>query len=113
MQPVLLQADLDREKEIVLREISERSGDPNYVLYYDTLKQIFTSDSLDNNQVLGLAEEVATTTVADFTRIYQQILTDSHLIFKISGGFSPTLAIDKLIPIWTLLVYLAKQPFIQ
>ncbi len=96
LQPVLLQADLDREKEIVLREISERSGDPNYVLYYDTLKQIFTPDSLDNNQVLGLAEEVATTTVADFARIYQQILTDSHLIFKISGGFSPTLGIDKI-----------------
>jgi len=96
LQPVLLQSDLDREKEIVLREISERSGDPNYILYYDTLKQIFTPDSLDNNQVLGLAEEVATTTVADLARIYQQVLTESHLIFKISGGFTPALATEKI-----------------
>ena len=96
LQPVFFQTDLDREKEIVLREISERSGDPNYVLYYDTLKQIFTPDSLDNNQVLGLSEEVAATTIADFSRIYQQILTDSHLIFKISGGFDPDIASDTI-----------------
>ncbi len=84
--PSFRQEDLDREKEIVLREISERTGDPNYILYYDTLKQVFTEDSLINNQVIGLAEDVANTTLEDFYRLHRQILNDSHLILKFSGG---------------------------
>jgi predicted Zn-dependent peptidase len=77
---------LDREKEIVLREISERKGDPNYALYYDTLNQVFTPESLDTHQVLGSIQDVAGTTVEDLQRIHKQILAESHLIFKVSGG---------------------------
>lgn len=86
LNPTFDQADLDREKEVVLREISEYKGDPKYVLHYDTMSQVFTPESLDNNQVLGLSEEVATTSLADFQRIHRQILLDSHLILKFSGG---------------------------
>ncbi len=86
LQPNFVQEDLDREKEIVLREISERKGDPNYILYYDTLAQVFTPDSLDNNQVLGDEKDVTSTTLEDFQRMHQQMLAESHLIFKISGG---------------------------
>jgi predicted Zn-dependent peptidase len=86
LEPTFDQRDLDREKEIVLREISERKGDPNYILYYETLNQVFTPDSLDTHQVLGNIQDVAGTSLEDLKRMHKQVLQESNLILKFSGG---------------------------
>ena len=84
--PTFDQSILEREKEIVLREISERRGDPAYELYYHIQNQIFEEGSLDTHEVLGESEKVAKTTLEDFKKLHTQNLQDSHIIIQISGG---------------------------
>jgi predicted Zn-dependent peptidase len=84
--PTLDQGDLDREKQIVLREISERRGDPNYKLYYDSIDQIYTADSAEKHQTLGDSEMVAQTTLEDLHNLHSQNLSQSNILIMISGG---------------------------
>lgn len=85
-KPTFEQSILDREKEIVLREISERRGDPAYELHYFVQNQIFTKDSIENHEVLGDPDKVATTTILDFQNLHSQSLEDSQIIIQIGGG---------------------------
>jgi len=86
LAPTFDQSILNREKEVVLREISERRGDPNYRLYFDVMKNIYTPDSLECHEVLGDIECVSNTTLDDFYQLHQQNLQDSHLFLMFSGG---------------------------
>jgi predicted Zn-dependent peptidase len=85
-EPTFDQEILDQEKEIVLREISERRGSPEYQLYYWTMNQIFGKGSLETHETLGNAEMVAQTSIQDFLELHQQNLANSHLIINLSGG---------------------------
>jgi predicted Zn-dependent peptidase len=85
-EPTFDQAILDQEKEIVLREISERRGSPEYQLYYWTMNQLFPKGSLETHETLGNAAMVAETSVQDFLDLHQQNLANSHLIINLSGG---------------------------
>jgi predicted Zn-dependent peptidase len=84
--PTFDQPVLDQEKEIVLREISQRSGEPEYITYYHTMDKIFTEGSLMRHQTLGDSAMVAQTTVEDLQRLHHQNLQNSHIIIKASGG---------------------------
>lgn len=86
LNPNFVEEDLNREKEIVLREISERRGDPNYKLYFDVTKEIFTEDSIANHQVLGDENIVEKTELSHFFELYKQATKQSHLIIKAAGG---------------------------
>lgn len=84
--PTFDQEILDQEKEIVLREISERRGDPNYRLYYHTMNQVFEKDSFDTHEVLGSPQRVAETSLEDFQRLHLENLKRSHALIMVSGG---------------------------
>jgi predicted Zn-dependent peptidase len=84
--PTFDQPVLDQEKEIVLREISQRSGEPEYITYYHTMDKIFNECSLSRHQTLGDSAMVAQTTVEDLQRLHHQNLQNSHIIIKVSGG---------------------------
>lgn len=84
--PTFDQSILEREREIVLREISERRGDPAYELHYFVQNQIFTTDSVEVHEVLGSSDQVAQTTLADFAKLHRQNLQDSQIIIQVSGG---------------------------
>lgn len=84
--PTFDQPVLDQEKEIVLREISQRSGEPEYITYYHTMDKIFTAGSLMRHRTLGESTMVAQTTVEDLQRLHHQNLSTSHIIIKVSGG---------------------------
>lgn len=84
--PTLTQEDLDREKEIVLSEILERRGDPQYRLYYDVSRKILTPNSFSNHEVLGKSEMVKNTTLLDLKRIFANIKNRSQFVLCISGG---------------------------
>lgn len=83
--PTFDQEDLDREKQIVIREISERRGDPSYKLYYDTLNAVF-EPGYQNHETLGDPELVANTTIEDFIKLNTQSIKDGHIVFTIDGG---------------------------
>ena len=84
--PTFDQAILDQEKEIVLREITERRGSPDYQLYYFTMNQIYSQGALTRHETLGNSEMVAQTTIQDFVDLHEQNLNNSHLIINLSGG---------------------------
>jgi predicted Zn-dependent peptidase len=84
--PTFTQEDLDREKEIVIREIADRSGSPQYKLYYDVVAELLTPESFSCHQVLGDAKMVAQTTLADLHRLFAQMMERSQLIVCVSGG---------------------------
>jgi predicted Zn-dependent peptidase len=95
--PTFDQPVLDQEKEIVLREISQRSGEPEYITYYYTMDSIFTENSLMRHRTLGDSAMVAQTTVEDLQRLHKQNLENSHIIIKASGGgISEKYIIDKV-----------------
>ena len=85
-EPTLAQDVLDREKEIVLREISERRGDPQYRLYYQMLNKVLKPDSRYLFEVLGNESEVKDSTLDTFHDLHRGMLERSHLILSISGG---------------------------
>lgn len=84
--PTLAQDVLDREKEIVLREISERRGDPNYRLYYEILNRVLKPDSRYLFEVLGDPEQVKNATLDTFYDLHAGMLKRSHMILSVSGG---------------------------
>jgi predicted Zn-dependent peptidase len=86
LTPTFDQQDLDREKEIVLREISERSGDPAYKLHFDTMNQVYSKGSIENHQVIGDSKLVSQTTLTDFKLLHEENLQQSHLLISASGG---------------------------
>jgi predicted Zn-dependent peptidase len=86
IEPTFDQVDLEREREIVLREISERRGDPNYKLYFDTQKQIFDPNSLECHEVLGNSDMVAQTSMEDFKKLHHENLQQSHIFISVAGG---------------------------
>ena len=85
-RPTFDQAVLDQEKEVVLREITERSGDPEYIVYYHTMNKILEPNSLDTYQTLGSSECVAKTTVEDLVRLHQKALSTSQILINVTGG---------------------------
>jgi predicted Zn-dependent peptidase len=84
--PTFDQAVLDQEKEIVLREISERSGDPEYKLYFATMEKVFSKESIDNHQTLGEYDKVNRTTLQDFEELHSQNLRNSNIVINLIGG---------------------------
>jgi predicted Zn-dependent peptidase len=84
--PTFDQEGLDREKEIVLREIVDRQGNPQYKLYYDIAREVFTPDSFNPHEVLGNSAAVASTELHDLERLHQRMLQKSRLFLCISGG---------------------------
>ena len=85
-EPTFEQSILDRETEIVLREITERRGDPSYKLHYLLQNQAFTPESLVNHEVLGSAEAVASTSLEDLYRLFRDSISRSHIVLEVAGG---------------------------
>jgi predicted Zn-dependent peptidase len=85
-EPTFDQEGLDREREIVLREITDRKGSPNYKLYYDYSNHFYTENSITRHEVLGDSEVVEATQLDDFKRLHKNALNQSNLLFFINGG---------------------------
>ncbi len=83
--PTFDQEVLDQEKEIVLREITERRGSPDYKAWFLAMGELFEPDSLENHQTLGDSKMVAQTTVDDMIRLHKDNLTSSQIIINLSG----------------------------
>lgn len=58
LKPVITQDALDQEEQIVLREIVQRKGEPNYRLWRLIAENIYKSGSKDLCEVSGNPEIV-------------------------------------------------------
>jgi predicted Zn-dependent peptidase len=85
-EPTFDQEGLEREKEIVLREITDRKGSPNYKLYYDYVNNFYEEGSISRHEVLGDSDIVSKTELGDFERLHSVALNQSNLMFFINGG---------------------------
>lgn len=103
---------LDQERQIILREISQRIGDPNYKLWRLVSENIYKPGSKDLVEVSGSSEIVAAAKLKDLEVIRERILRDSHFLISVVGGnvdedkilklaekFSKNLPSDKTHPI--------------
>jgi len=86
LKPTLSEDVLNREREIVLREISERRGDPNYRLYYQMLNKVLEPGSKYLWEVLGEVEDVKKATLDTFYDLHRGMLERSSIILTMSGG---------------------------
>ena len=84
--PTFDQQILTQEKEIVLKEISERRGEPSYRLYFETQKDAFENGSYARHEVLGNPKMVAQTTLEDLYRLNAENLKQSQIIINLAGG---------------------------
>ena len=84
--PTFDQPVLDQEREVVLREITERRGDPEYIVYFHTMNQIFQKGSLDRHETLGKSECVAETSVDNLNRLHKSALSQSQVVISVTGG---------------------------
>ena len=109
-KPTFSEATLVKEREIVLREIADRQGDPEYQLWQDIGAKIYTEGSLDRHETLGTSEEVGATTLEDFERIYHQILNDSTLVISVAGGGITMGQIKQIITPYTTTLLTDSKP---
>lgn len=86
LTPTFDQDILNQEKEIVLREISERRGDPNYRLHFQVVEQIFTPESYQVHQTLGSSKQVELGELGDFSRLHLENLASSPILVCCYGG---------------------------
>ncbi|GAB4144192.1 MAG: hypothetical protein OHK0017_02470 [Patescibacteria group bacterium] len=86
LKPTFSEDIQNQEREIVLREISERRGDPNYRLYWEIAKQAFQPGSRYLCEVLGSAEDVRNSNLETFQAIHHRMLNQSHVVLSVAGG---------------------------
>jgi predicted Zn-dependent peptidase len=84
--PTITNDIVDREREIVLREISQYAGGPNYRLNRTLIQSIFEPESCVHCEVLGERDDVKNATLDTFETIRKQMLEQSHFIVTAVGG---------------------------
>jgi predicted Zn-dependent peptidase len=94
--PTFEESILKKEKEIVLREIAQRRGEPSYQVYFDTVKQMYTPGSLDLKEPLGDVDMVSSTTLKDLYRLHETIVNTSHVVITCSGDIDSALLTKKI-----------------
>jgi len=97
LSPTFDQEILNQEREIVLREISERRGDPSYQLHFLVAGEIFSPNSYETHQTLGDSEMVKQTSLTDFNRLQQDNLEKSQImIYAYGGGFDDKIVEERI-----------------
>lgn len=94
LKPTISQDSLSQQKEIVLREISERKGSSSYILHRHVSQKIFESNSYSRYDILGTKKNIAQCTVDDIQSLHEKIIKKSQVIVAIAGGVSKE--IDKI-----------------
>lgn len=86
-EPTIDIESLEREREVILREISQRNGDPGYILQKKVTEEIFEPGSVSLNDILGEEKNIRNASVKSLTSLHNKILKCSHIILSISGNF--------------------------
>ena len=95
-EPEITQEILDIEKQIVLRELAQRKGDPSYKLGRMVLESIYKANSKELVDIAGNEEIIANATIDQLQKIHKRVLENSHFLLSIVGGGIDIEKIEKL-----------------
>jgi predicted Zn-dependent peptidase len=84
--PTITEETLHIEKEIILRELAQRKGDPGYKLNRLVNEIIFKKGSKNLTDIGGDENLVANATIKQLQNLHKKILSRSHFILSIVGG---------------------------
>lgn len=84
--PTISEEILVQERQIVLREINERRGAPNYRLGRMVYEEVYEQGSRNLIEVLGKSEDVAAASLETLKTIHRRMLEKSHIVITVSGG---------------------------
>jgi predicted Zn-dependent peptidase len=84
--PTLTNEVLNQEKEVILREISQYSGQTNYRLNRTLIEAMFEPGSYSYCEVLGKSADVKNSTIGTLKNIQKRMYDKSNFIVTVSGG---------------------------
>jgi predicted Zn-dependent peptidase len=84
--PTITEETLHIEKEIILRELAQRKGDPGYKLNRLVNESIFKKGSKNLTDIGGDENLFANATIKQLQNLHKKILSRSHFILSIVGG---------------------------
>ncbi len=84
--PEISEDVLEIERQIVLRELIQRKGDPGYKLTRLILESIYKPGSKDLVDVAGDEEVISKATIDQLYTTHQRVMRDSHFILSVVGG---------------------------
>ncbi len=89
VQPWLLPADLEREKNVVAEEMRESQDDPDEVLDL-LMTQALYADPAYNHDILGTEATLSAMTASDLRKFFERHYQPSNMVLAISGGARQT-----------------------
>lgn len=88
---------LNLEKQIVLREITERKGSPGYRLTRYIFENVYKKGSKELVDIPGDGKAVQTATIESLMEIHKRILEESHFVISaVGGGVDEELLVEKI-----------------
>lgn len=84
--PTITQETFEKERSIILKEIKERNGDPEYIFYRDLNKEIFKKGSESRRSISGFSKTVKNCKLNQIIDLFYKINERSHIIIKAVGG---------------------------
>jgi len=91
----LTQREVDREKEVILKEMILRSSPPGMQSYYKSM-EIFESNTHYRYRTIGYPEQFSKITRNDLLKYYNRHFTPDNMVFVMVGAVEPDTAIDKV-----------------
>lgn len=93
LSPTFTPEVLAQEKDIVLREMEQKYGDPRYRLFREVLKQSLEPDSLYLNEILGNSEHIRNASIDSLYTIKNNMVKNSHFILS---GIGSDISVDMI-----------------
>jgi predicted Zn-dependent peptidase len=79
--PKISEETLENERNVIVAEIGQRTGSPQYQLGAHIDKQMYTSDSPTVYEVLGTVDHVKNTKMEDIDAAYSRMISNSNMLF--------------------------------
>jgi len=106
----LTQREVDREKEVILKEMILRSSPPG-MQAYQRRSEVFESNTHYRYPTIGYPEQFSKITRNDLLKYYNRHFTPDNMVFVVVGAVEPDTAISKVESTFASLIRKPK-PFI-
>lgn len=79
--------EFQKEKGVILQEISDRTNNPNIVAYDQLFNSIYKDEGM-NTQIIGTKEHVSSFTRDDLIAYYKDFYIPNNMVLSVSGNVS-------------------------
>ncbi|MEW6009371.1 MAG: pitrilysin family protein [Candidatus Omnitrophota bacterium] len=94
-QPQFSQTDLEKEKQVIIKEINLGKDNPSKVLWDSIMETVFTKHPL-RYPIIGYENLLKNITLADLNEYYNQEYIGANIVLSIAGDFDNRLVVDKI-----------------